>query len=387
MLPFAIMNPYGNILPKKDIKIYSHANGFLVHNISNGDLYGTSVYGYYIGINNVGNIPTLTLTATNVKRVFGANNNSNNGHMYQSNDNKIYVSGIRTPITGEPSTVSNTYQVWTDITNMFTTAGIIPDNIVDISGYYNLKWTVITNDGSVYCVGKNNNSSQSSFGNSTNVDSFNAFTKINNFPAGTQIVRNAGNYYLSSTGILYGTGTNANYQLGNNSTTSITGLLQIRTGVSDVYTGYQNCYAIDTNNSVYGCGTQFGQQYGNEFGSGGSTTSPSLVVNRTFQLMSTDCKYFSCCVGNMATHIIKSDNILYSTGNNALYQMGNGNNNPLFVYTSIINVSSDAQLVRSNVGSLLFTDGKLYYSGRNDNVIGPNLNTFSSTFTLSPVQF
>lgn len=382
MLPFPILNVYGNTLPLLGYDFGNNSGSLFALDKNTNKLYATSYNAQSAGFTAGTNTSGWKLTLSGVKRIFGSNNNSNNGNIVEMNDGRIMACGSKTPITGE---VAAWYTNWEDITSIFTAAGLVGSDIKDISGYYNLKYTVITEDGRVFAMGKNNYSTVSSFGDGSTVDSFGILRQVTGFGAGEKVIKCSGNYYLTDANKLYGTGQNTNYQLGTGNTSSRATLLVMSFNIIDVYSGYQNCYAIDTSNRLFVCGTQYGVTYGNEFGTGGSSSSSSVMRYTVLTNINVpDVQYFSVCVGNMSTHYVNSSGILYSTGNNALAQLGNGTQVPIYTYTNIRSVSSDVVLLRCNVGSLLYSGGKLYYSGRNDCAMGGTTSTFTTTYTEIP---
>lgn len=239
------------------------------------------------------------------------------------------------------------------------------------------------NDGRLYCGGNNNNSApgNGSFGNGTNTPNYTSLTPITVLDGAVQAV---GNYYLSSTGILYGTGNNTLYQLGNGSTTSTTSLQQLSTDVTFIESGYQVLYYMNAAGEVYSAGTQFGTQYGDETGQNGTSTA-TVLRNKT--LIRSGVQKLVTCVGNMACHVIDTSNSLYSTGNNTLAQLGVGDQTPRYVFTSVRALSSNAVYLRCNLGSLLYDGSKLYYCGRNDVAMGGSTSAYTTILTEIPMTF
>lgn len=381
MLPFSIMNVYGNIIPEKEYNIHSSGYALFIHDPSTNKLYSFgSQRGYDTGINDGVPNPTYALprlAAENVKRVFSSSQRGGGGSMffcYESTDNKIMACGSRQSILGQGR--SDYFPGWTNITQYFNTAGIILSDIKDITCFYDKKLNVVMNDGTLYCSGKNNTTDQTSFGNGNNIDSFGAFTKINTI---TNVKKAIGNLYLTTSGNLYGTGINNSYQLGNNTTTSINTLSLLATGVEDIDSSYTTNYYLK-NSELYGFGTTLGSQYGDEFGRNGSTAQTVLKIPTVIR---TDVDNFWVSVGNPSCHVQQSlDFTLYNTGINNQGQLSLNNLNPVYTFTQVQGYAiPNIKSVGSNGASLIMLDNNFYYCG-NAVVFGESPTTFKTVYTL-----
>lgn len=376
MIPFARMLEYGNKAAGKEYKIYSSSNAVFILDLSTKKLYGTGG-GYSIGLDSNAIYSTFTLCAENVKRVFGqGRSSSSNFVMYQSLDNKIYAAGDTRILTGD-----NINLPWTDKTSMFTSIGITNmDDIKDITCFYNLKINLVLNDGSLYCSGVNSTNQATSFGDGTDTNSMGAFRFISTIP---DVKVADGNYYLTTGGLLYGTGRNNQYQLGDNSTVSINTLKQLSTDVMDFGVAISTAYYIK-NNTLYAMGTQLSATLGNELGAGSSSTK---TVFRTATVMSTDSTKIFTAVGNSAVHSISSSLLMRSTGINNGGQLSTGNSSGVFTLTTTKQiVGNDYQFVRCSGGTLLLDDGKLYYCGYSNFVMG-NPGQMTLVLTEVPLSF
>ncbi|WPK19862.1 hypothetical protein [Salmonella phage SD-1_S14] len=138
----------------------------------------------------------------------------------------------------------------------------------------------------------------------------------------------------------------------------------ISSDVIDFDVSYQSTFFIKSDNNLYACGKQFGAQYGNEFGTGGTSSSTDIQY-KTPTLLSSGVYTLYTCVSNMASHIVKGDEVLYASGSNGFGQLGVGNNINQYSYTpSYTSFNSSCNLVRTPSGSLILTDTeKLYYCG------------------------
>ena len=359
MIPFARMIKYGNVVtPPAQIEymLSSGENSYLFFDPITGNLYVRGA-GKDVGSATVYNV--FTLTATNVKRILTTRGGGSVFHAYLSNDNKVYFTGNDACVKGSVSTTT-AYVNWVDKTSMFTSAGISLDDIKYIQAFYNLKLNVVMKNGDLYCCGKNNTGTKSSFGTGTNVDSNYTFVKV---PL-SDVKHADGNLYLTNDGSLYRTGTNDQYQYGNNTTVSSPGLTKIvDSGVIDIYQGFQSSMYIDSTGVLYGCGVQFGTSYGNEFGTG--TGGP--YTYKTFTSLHSDSVMVSGCIGNMGTCIVTNNNILYSTGLNSNGSFGNGStaNASTWVMGNNVNIDLNTRTIvaRANQGTMVWSNGKLYQAG------------------------
>ncbi|VVZ33402.1 Uncharacterised protein [Escherichia coli] len=139
---------------------------------------------------------------------------------------------------------------------------------------------------------------------------------------------------------------------------------------------------------MYACGKQYGAQYGNEFGTGGTSTSTDIQY-KTPTLLSTGVYGVYACVANMASHIVKADEVLYASGSNGFGQLGVGNNNNQYSYTpSYTSFNTSCNLVRTPSGSLILTDtSKLYYSGASFVVMGGSAGQNVLNYTEVDMSF
>lgn len=382
MIPFARIMKYGNVLPgiNDRYKIYGSAQASYLLDTQTNNLYSTSYDSASSGTGKAE--PKFVLTATNVKRLL-LSDNSCSMQIYEDINGRTFMCGVRTAFSGvSPDNVP----LWVDCTSWFTNAGLSVSDIAYMSGWYNLKLNLVMKNGDLWCCGKNNTSTQSSFGNNTNVDSFNAFRKITGI---STIVKATGNVYLRADNTLWVCGMNSNYQLGNGTNTASASLQLLASNVTDCNVGYQNTYYITSDRILHGCGTQFGSQYGNEFGTGGSSSSAVVRYTRPVVMFANVDKLY-VCVGNMATHPARyNSKTVYSTGGNALAQLGTGDRIPLYSYqASFNNFEEGSDLVRNNVGTLIMNkDGELYYSGRNDTVMGGTSTEYTLVFTKVDMSF
>lgn len=354
------MLEYGNKAPVKQYILGGGGNSTLIFNPGTNTLYGRGLTGYEIGLTNDIAYNNFVKVASNVKRLLTTRCGGSRFNAYLSTDDKIYFAGNDASMRGS-NTVVNVYNGWTDKTAMFLNAGIQPDNVKEIQAWYDLKMNVVTNDGNLYCAGKNNITAQTSFGTGNNNDSNYTLVKV---PL-SNVKTTDGNMYLTNAGELYMTGINDKYQYGDGSNVGTTGLKKIVfSGVVDIKTGYQNSYYLSTDNIMYGCGRQFNPIYGNEYGTGaGGPYTYTSYIN-----MRTNVVKIDSCRGNMNTMCITSDNKLYSTGLNASGMFGTGNDLNTVVFTAsigdlLIADPENVQSVRTNSGTTILSAGRLFQAG------------------------
>ncbi|MDI0694978.1 hypothetical protein NEP60_06865 [Escherichia coli] len=363
MLPFVRMIKYGNIAPGDDgrFKIYSSDSMYL-HDTYTDKLYASSAtnWGTGTGVSS----SKFILSAENVKRVLLENNSSDCQLYEEKGTGKVFITGNTKAFTG----VTDRKTLWTECTTWITSGGINVSDIKYMSSFNDMKVNLITNDGTLYCCGANNNSNLSSFGDGTNINSFNTFKRVDTI---TSVKKAVGNIYLKEDNTLWGCGFNYYYQLGTGNQTSITGVTMIASDVIDFDVSYQSTFFIKSDNNLYACGKQFGAQYGNEFGTGGTSSSTDIQY-KTPTLLSPGVYSLYTCVGNMASHIVKGDEVLYASGSNSSGQLGVGNNINQYSYTpSYTSFNTSCNLVRTPSGSLILTDtSKLYYCGASIVVMG-----------------
>ncbi|MED6699258.1 hypothetical protein VWH97_05960 [Escherichia coli O157] len=380
MLPFVRMLDYGNIAPNPPdpstrFKIYSGGSAMYFHDTYTKNLYASAAVSQGTGTGVASS--KFILSATNVKRVLLENNSSGCQLYEEDGTGKVFI-------TGSPSAFSGSgayYNTWTDCTSWITSSGINVSDIKYMSSYSDLKVNLITTDGTLYCCGTNSTSTRSSFGNGTNTNSFNAFVKIE---AISSVKKAVGNIYLKEDNTLWGCGINTYYQLGTGNQTASTGVVRIQTNVIDVDVSYQSTFFIKDDNKLYACGTQYGVSYGNEFGTG-----TTLKQYTTPTLLNSDVQNVHCCVGNMASHIRRFGTTIFATGVNTGGQLGVGNLTNQFYYTqSYANFNSSYSLVLNNIGSLILTDeGKLFYTGFSNLVMGGSSGQYTTRYTEVDMSF
>lgn len=253
--------------------------------------------------------------------------------------------------------------------------------------------TFVSISGTIYSTG-NNNYGQLGIGSTTNKTTLTAMTS---FPAGKTVSAIARSYshtvILMTDGTVYGCGTNAVGQLGNNTSanqyTTLTSMtLPVgKTAVSVSCGGYSSSTSgftivLMSNGTVYGCGINDNGQLGTgDYSIKVILTAMNLPSGKT-------AKAISC--GSYSTTILMTDGTVYSTGNNNEGQFGNGSSganqsyNTLNLMTSLPSGKLAAQIACGEIHTIvLMNDGTVWGTGYNshgDLGIG---NTVSPKTTLT----
>lgn len=364
MIPFPIIS--------KRNKVAAYLMNIQCSNTCSFILDGTNIYG--TGRNSQGELgngslnvvsPTFKLLRTDALRMYM--NCSSAAAWYISTDNKLYFAGsnLSWKYTASASGGDLNSLLWTDVSTLITSKGLRVQDIQSIYTWNTLKTNILMNNGDLYCVGKNNTTTVSSFGDGTNTDSL-VLVFIR-----SGIAMTSGNFYLGTDKTLYGTGMNGQYQYGNNGTVSSTGLVQIDTGVDYICTGYSTKYYLK-GSLLYASGSTLGSQYGNEFGNG-DVTNPSVL--RVNTLLRSDVKEVYNNVGNIGSVIRLVNGDVYVSGYNTYGQLGTGAATALFSFTKIVlpsGINSSICIMGLNTfystGKTLYTSGSMS-AGLNNAVV------------------
>ncbi len=254
MLPFSIVNQYGNTAPSPAVirQVKSGQN----HNImltSTGDMYvqGLSNYGQ-CGTGSTGDVVNFKLIDSGVNDIGTGYNTS----LYRKGSN-IYGAGLFSSIDG--SAQKNT---WTSVDGLFST---LPGSVTDIkeikpsaAGLF-----VLMNSGKLYCRGLG---TKGELGVSSNRDTWTLSAEdVSEVHCGYEC-----SLILKTNGDLYGTGTNSRGQLATGDTNNLSVWTRLSTGVLKAYAGYYNNIIVKAD-GIYGSGAR---EYG-ILGDGYNTTTAS----------------------------------------------------------------------------------------------------------------
>ncbi len=145
MLPFAIMNNYGNIAPVPEtIQDYVHGTNFLAVLSSQGKLYMAGAFNTTMGLSS--NAPTLV--RSDVKNIWG----NRNTLTIQTVLDRFYYIGYSSYSSAE--TGGTNYSSWQDVTSLYSALNLSLIKQVRMNG---LDTHVVYTDGSLYAIGKNYN--------------------------------------------------------------------------------------------------------------------------------------------------------------------------------------------------------------------------------------
>lgn len=370
MLPFPIMNNYGNILPPrgsiKEIKGSGQSGGTLAMLLNNGRLYMTGTNGSgAFGIGSTATQPNWVLVATDV-REFDLNDSAT---IYISTTGKVMGAGSLS--TALPSSGIANSTTWVDYSAYFSTAGTISSFkkiYIDAWGY---RCFVINGSDTLYGSGSNNyyasgrgsNSGSSTLGaivNGTNAK------HISTAYYASTMIKNDGTVWLC--------GTNTRYQILSTSNTAtrsqFTQVTAPTTMESSAMSEYLTMF-IATNGSVYALGLNNSGEAGIAPGNLTGITSCNLsgikYINRTGTI------YHNTVLGNSTA---------FSAGDNGGGRLGTGSgaiSTGKWTACSIGSiVLSDVIGIASTVNStIIYTDKKMYMAGTFANInAGSNYYTF-----------
>lgn len=358
MLPFVRMLEYGNVAPvKSNIELYGTNACFFLFNKDTNILYGMGSSGSLLGLGGFAVYNNFVQVASNVKRIITDIDGGSSLFIYQGLDDRLYATG--NSISMENGPTGTNYTVWTDITSIFSKTVFVND-IKHVQAYYNVKVNVVMQDGSLYCMGKNQplgTEATGCFGNNTSVGSTRTLVKI---PI-ENVTYAYGNMYLQSNGDLYCCGVNNKFQYGNGTITASSSLVKVAGGVKTMSGSYQCNYYISNSNDLYVCGTQFRTDFGNEMGTGSTT------VNQNWSLLQPNVRSMATNIGNMSLHYIIDSNLVYGCGYNVYGWFGTGAEDHTYIPTQpnpLPTVGDNTGIIRNNNASILFSEDKLLISGR-----------------------
>ena len=240
MLPFPVMNQYGNVVIKDKIKKYVGGNNFYLALSDTGNLYsyGNNTYGQ-LGLGDTTQRTQWVLSATEVDDVF-LNRNSNTNTTIIRKGNDLLYAGSGAPIVGDSSWKGQS-TVFNKFRDISTIAGD-GSTVIDIQSTTN-SLGILMSDKNLYMTGTNAGTSGTSTGlrlSSSNVDSF----SISSY-----------NTYIVRAGELLGTGNNTYYQIATTGTTSYSTYISITSSVRYVLAGIYNVYIVLNNGEIWGRGS------------------------------------------------------------------------------------------------------------------------------------
>jgi hypothetical protein len=199
-------------------------------------------------------------------------------------------------------------------------------------------------DGTVYGTGSNRNG-QLGTGNDTSVTTLTSMV----MPVGkTAKSISTGNYFslvLMTDGTVYGTGSNANGQLGTGNDTDVNSLtpMLIPSGktAKSISAGYSYSILLMTDGTVYGTGLNANGELGTGNDTDVNSLTPMLIPSRKTP-KSISARYFYSI-------LLMTDGTVYGTGSNEIGQLGTGNNTDVNSLTPMINGTNVEYLMNESM--------------------------------------
>jgi hypothetical protein len=199
-------------------------------------------------------------------------------------------------------------------------------------------------DGTVYGTGSNRNG-QLGTGNDTSVTTLTSMV----MPVGkTAKSISTGNYFslvLMTDGTVYGTGSNANGQLGTGNDTDVNSLtpMLIPSGktAKSISAGYSYSILLMTDGTVYGTGSNANGQLGTGNNTDVNSLTPMLIPSRKTPK--------SISAGYFYSILLMTDGTVYGTGSNEIGQLGTGNNTDVNSLTPMINGTNVEYLMNESM--------------------------------------
>ena len=375
MIPFARIVKYGNTVlpPKLSIKQLSCGSTHRALLYSDGELYTAG---------NGVNYKLGTGTTTNYLQAWQHVNSDvdfvasgNNCTLIRKKDGTYWHCGAKEAVYG----VTSNNQIWTDCSVLFST---IQDSIVDIS-VGNFSTIVQTSTGDLYGIGSNNDYALGMSGVQT------SFVKIAEGVSKWSYTRDACMYIKN--GSMYRAGSNSSSKLGVVSSGIVVPFTEFQnpTGLIcvDVCMQSDAIYVLYRDNSnvthLYNCGNNAGNL---GRGNTSNVTTISEVPNWSGKVVKF---YNKLGIGNAIFHYIGTDNI-YSAGYNPSGQVGVGSTGSLITtYTRSIGLPSlsniqSIQIMGSNNTFAVCDDG-VYWCGAAANANG-TVNSTSFAKLPIPIQ-
>lgn len=318
MLPFPVMNVYGNTLGSTDIIQKAEAGTDTLFVLTKaGNLYtrGNNTY------KQLGKTDTTAVndywyySNSNVKDIWV---NQNLSSLVQKNDGTWFYAGRGYPFIGVSTTAA-----WSDITPMFNNMLNVSGSAIKYISVGNYSTVVTLQNGRVYGTGYNSIYSQLGQGTTTN------YTAL--FDLGVSSVQKAlttpdgiNTYLLGTDGVIRGAGGNGYCNLNDSSSTSNrTSFVTVTTGALDMWVSIQTLYVLKSD-GLYACG----RNSQGKFGTGVVNANGNLLQKISSML---PVNLFTGT--NNTTHMVLSTGDVYGAGEDR-WAIGDG-------------VSSTAQTTRT----------------------------------------
>lgn len=369
MLPFPIVNHYGNIVPKVDTikKVLVNYSYDLVYVLKvNGDLYIRGVNSWAVGGITGSSFSTWSLSNTNVDDLWVTQNNC----IIKKKDNTYWSCGGLFPFS--PNV--NGAHYWTERNSLFSVP--ISKGIKDIQCTTSALY-ILTNTNELYAMGSNQYG-ELGLANTTNYTTLQYITNnvytfsVKDYHLG--VIKNDFKYYYS--------GRNNHYEIGDGTNTAVVGLKLstaaknanmrgvllsgdkaqfLSTSNKIMFTGVSAYGDSGDSNSTYHTYTTITESAALSYPSGATSFIPAYHINKTTMLGS---------------------DALYFTGRNLTGSAGLGISTDVSSFTAIPDTIGKANQIKSFnanifIGAILMTGDKVLLSGR--------LSSLGGTYTDSNV--
>lgn len=350
MIPFARMIQYGNDIPRaakiRSVKTLQY-NVFIL--LDDGRLYGRGRnlnYQLGTGVNTPTIVEEWTLCLENVKEFWCTG--SVNGLLAVKYDGTWWSTGQQT-YRG----LTTTYQVWTDISAIFSTVTNTYKKIVIGSGVT----LVLTNSGELYKMGYNSNGEAFTGNATTRVTTLTLTPEVNVVDIGATM--DTSSFILYEDGTLKGAGASSSWSTSSSLATTLT---TITTGVLKINSenSYNAVYLMKSD-GIYVAGCQFLGQLGDGVNGSASTSRNMYKIPAATNPGEVD--YIGS--SNYAVHIRSTAGAWYFAGRDGR-QAGNGftASSAITTYTSLPNIGiNSTEMSHTYLITFVIVDGILYGSG------------------------
>lgn len=332
MLPFPILNQYGNVIIKPNLKdMQGNYSTTMLLLYDDGRMYGIGNSRYLFGDGVQQTYTDWYLIRSDIKRMFYGGQNF---MIIQTIDDKYYISGGRGR-TVFPGSALSTDNTWVECTTQMQVPSSLPLSKIYISR-----------------------------------DSSNDYI-----------------FGIDSSGTLYSSGYASSYVTGTGSDVA-QAWKQVLTNVKNVSVGYPRCtWAVTNDNKLYRCGTNSGYVLGTGSNVSTTLTTFTLFTNATYNFVDVRVKGSVVYMRTDAGQLCVLGNITSGAAGNGVST--GSYYNPTLVsvpYDHVFdNPSQTAGVYMFNGTNIMFTGNSASYGGINQTA-GTGILTWTAVIGLPPVQ-
>lgn len=316
MLPFPIMNQYGNILPKYEFDRPLQLNYYNKFYLSKeGNLYGYGFNNYgQLGLGHNVPVASFTLCYSGVNRYYSGLN----GVLLITIDNRILISGRTSWIF--PEVIPSDSWSYVDITSILSNLGISSNDIKDCH-ISEVSTAILLNDGRILCTGLNSYG-DCGMGDTKTIKNLIFNPNISN----VKELRGSryGRFFIDYNQNLYYSGNNNNGTGGINNTNNTPKITYVTSMVKDVGCTMSCTYVFKLDGTIQTCGLPVAGQLGNGVSSSDSTLS--ILVPTTISTTYNINSYFQVqCNGGPTqgfSPIYRNGSTIYMCGLNTNGNLG-----------------------------------------------------------------